>query len=71
MDKLRDAFIGAFGPNVSVNHPFRGGYITRHHAAEMAWLQLELSRGPFLPTSAKRDCVLEALDRWTLSVSEE
>ena len=48
-------------PRVTVNDPFRGGYITRSHAAEMPWVQLELSRGPFAANSEKRRRVLRAL----------
>lgn len=51
------------GP-IMINDPFRGGYITRSHAAEMPWVQLELSRAPFMPTDDKRHAVLTALTRW-------
>ncbi len=68
MDKLRDAFVEAFGASVSVNKPFRGGYITRHHATEMAWVQLELSRAPFLPAAEKRRRVLTAFETWVAAV---
>jgi formiminoglutamase len=49
------------GQPVTHNEPFRGGYITRTHAAELPWLQLELSRAPFLTPEEKRIRVLEAL----------
>ena len=49
------------GGEVSINTPFRGGYITRTHAAEMPWLQIELSRGPFMSNQEKRQAVLQAL----------
>jgi N-formylglutamate amidohydrolase len=52
------------GDHVTLNEPFRGGYITRHHASEMPWLQLELSRAPFATNAEKRGAVLEALGRW-------
>lgn len=51
------------GP-VGINDPFRGGYITRSHAAEMPWLQLELSRTRFMTDEEKRQMVLSALDTW-------
>jgi len=51
----------AFDHEVSINHPFRGGFITRSHAAEMPWVQLELSRAPFMSDEQKRARVLEAL----------
>ena len=51
------------GP-VKVNDPFRGGHITRSHAAEMPWIQIELSRAPYLSNNDKRRTVLTALQRW-------
>ena len=53
-----------FGVAVSLNHPFRGGYVIRHHAAEMPWVQLELSRAAFLSSDAKRAKLVEALAQW-------
>ena len=55
---------------VRINDPFRGGHITRTHAAEMPWVQLELSRGPFLPLRDKRNAVLTALRRWCSRFSQ-
>lgn len=46
---------------VKINDPFRGGYITRHHAAEMPWLQLELSRTTATSAEEKRSAVIAAL----------
>lgn len=54
----------AFGLPVSRNDPFKGGYITRSHAAELPWVQLEMSRGPFLSIPEKRAAFLEAIYRW-------
>jgi formiminoglutamase len=54
----------ALGRRVQVNDPFRGGHITRTHASEMPWLQLELSRGPFVPVHEKRNAVWVALAEW-------
>ncbi len=61
LDILVNAFGEQFGPHVSANHPFKGGYITRAHAAEMPWVQLELSRAPFASNAEKRQRVLAAL----------
>lgn len=52
------------GHEVTLNHPFRGGYITRSHASEMPWVQIELSRGPFLSVHEKRNAVWAALAEW-------
>ncbi len=54
----------AFGTKVSINDPFRGGYIIRSHAKEIPWIQLELSRARFLSDEAKGECVLQALKAW-------
>jgi formiminoglutamase len=64
MAALVRCFEAEFGPNVRVNDPFQGGYITRTHAAEMPWVQLELSRAPFAPDAEKRRRVLAALTAW-------
>lgn len=61
IETLRDALARRLGREVTVNRPFRGGYITRSHAAEMPWLQIELSRAPFADLEAKRQAVLGAL----------
>ncbi len=64
MAALLRCFTREFGPHVTVNTPFKGGHITRTHAAEMPWVQLELSRAPFLPDADKRQGVLRALRAW-------
>jgi len=51
-------------PEVTINEPFSGGFITRSHAQEMPWLQLEFSRAPFLPNQDKRKRLLQALTAW-------
>ena len=58
---LKSCFEELLGPNVTINDPFSGGYITRHHSTEMPWLQLELSRAPFLSNPAKGRIVRAAL----------
>ncbi|MBU0515959.1 MAG: N-formylglutamate amidohydrolase [Proteobacteria bacterium] len=58
----------SLGVGVPINHPFRGGYIVRRHAAQRPWVQLELSRAPFLDTALKRRGVLEALAGWCAEI---
>jgi N-formylglutamate deformylase len=53
-----------FNGNVSLNKPFKGGYIVRTHSVEMPWIQLELSRAPFMTNMEKREKVLAALKKW-------
>lgn len=55
------SFEEAYDHPVSINVPFKGGHITRKHAAEMPWVQLELSRAPFMPNLSKRTLVITAL----------
>ncbi len=59
--RLHGCLERAFEVEVSINHPFKGGYITRTHLSEMPWVQLEISRGPFLPVEEKRRRLLRAL----------
>ncbi|MBN1341679.1 MAG: N-formylglutamate amidohydrolase [Phycisphaerae bacterium] len=54
----------AFDHPVSINVPFSGGHIIRSHAAELPWVQLELSRAPFMTLAEKRSRVLTALNAW-------
>jgi N-formylglutamate amidohydrolase len=54
----------ALGRPVTLNDPFRGGHIVRRHASERPWMQLELSRAPFLEPAEKRRAVLAALQGW-------
>jgi formiminoglutamase len=58
---LRDCLAHHFPGEVTINRPFAGGYITRAHGAEMPWIQLELSRAPFLSWVEKRIALLAAL----------
>jgi formiminoglutamase len=64
IERMARCFEEAFDGPVRINDPFRGGYITRSHAAEMPWIQLELSRAPFLGPDEKRRRVSMALDDW-------
>ena len=59
---LERSFREQFGPRVTRNDPFRGGYITRAHGAEMPWVQIEISRAPFLSNSDKRRRLLQSLE---------
>lgn len=57
-----------FKEKVAINTPFRGGYITRSHGAEMPWIQVEISRTDSYANEFKRDCVLEGLQRFCHTV---
>jgi formiminoglutamase len=64
ISSLADCFNKVFEKGVSINHPFKGGFIIRSHAEELPWIQLELSRAPFLSNEEKSFRVLEALKNW-------
>ncbi len=64
MRRLHQCFACEFENNVQVNSPFQGGSITRTHAAELPWVQLELSRAPFYTLEEKRRKVFRALTEW-------
>lgn len=64
MASLAECFAESFGREIAINDPFVGGFIVRRHAAEMEWVQLELSRAPFMPNAEKRRRVLDALRKW-------
>lgn len=53
---------------VSINRPFKGGYIIRSHAQEIPWIQVEFSRAPFLSHEQKSRRLLDALKRWTAQI---
>ena len=61
---LSEHFSEVFGDHVSINEPFKGGYIARSHAKEIPWIQIELSREPFFDNQEKGRCVFEAIKAW-------
>jgi hypothetical protein len=58
----------SLGFHVSINQPFKGGYIIRSHANEIPWIQLEFSRAPFLSNRQKSNKLLDALKKWVAQV---
>ena len=64
IESLRDCFTALLGGPVRINDPFTGGYITRSRPGGLPWLQIELSRAPYLPLDGKRQVVLTALRQW-------
>ena len=59
--RLARCFVAQFGPSVSLNDPFKGGWITTSHASELPWVQIELSRSGEISPEEKSDRVLAAL----------
>jgi len=66
--KLVSSFENTFGDEVSINTPFKGGYIIRSHACELPWVQVELSRGAFMSDEQKYERVLQALTSFCNSI---
>ena len=60
INDFADCLASAFPFSPSINDPFKGGFIIRSHSAEIPWVQLEISREPFLPAKEKRLRILEA-----------
>ena len=58
---MQSAFQSQFSGEITLNTPFSGGYITKHHGSEMPWIQLELSRGDFASPAEKSIRVKAAL----------
>lgn len=67
MERLADALAGAFDvrrSEVSLNDPFKGGYITRSHGGgRLPWVQVEMNRSLYLTEPW--------FDRASLSVAPE
>jgi N-formylglutamate amidohydrolase len=61
---LAACFEEVFEKEVSINNPFKGGFIIRSHARELPWVQLELSRDPYVANKEKSTRVLKALEKW-------
>lgn len=68
LEKLAECFKKTFENQVSINQPFRGGYIVRSHADELPWIQIELSRDSFYPNAEKQSRILEAITTFCNSI---
>lgn len=58
---LAEALERHLGARVALNHPFPGGFITRSRPGGLPWVQLELSREPWLTLADKAAAVRAAL----------
>jgi formiminoglutamase len=67
-EELATQLAESLGGEVRINDPFKGGLITQSHAAEMPWLQLEVSRGDFAAVGEKAAAIRTALGRWSRRV---
>jgi formiminoglutamase len=64
IEELAARFSAVLDGSVTINVPFSGGFITRSHSGEMPWIQMEMSRAPFMTNEDKRRMVLEVLTVW-------
>lgn len=67
-EALAECLRGGFSGEVTINQPFSGGFITRHHGREIPWVQLELSRGGPESVGVKGELVLGALTHWVAMI---
>ena len=70
IETLKACFEELIGKHVTINDPFSGGFITRRHSSEMPWLQLEMSRAPFVSNAEKNNMVLAALTNLVARMGE-
>jgi len=67
---LRECLEHAFSEfYVAHNLPYTGEHIACRHAEQIPWVQLEISRVPFLSNAEKRERVLQALTDWAIDVA--
>ncbi|MGW8287096.1 MAG: N-formylglutamate amidohydrolase [Desulfobulbales bacterium] len=62
--RLASYFSASFNDKVSINSPFRGGYIIRKHASELYWVQIEISQTMAYSVEFKKNCLLEGLQHF-------
>ena len=65
---MLDCLQRQFPGEVTVNKPFAGGYITRHHGTEIPWMQIEMARTETPSSAEKRTRFLAALHEWCRAV---
>ncbi len=64
LSSLAGELENTFGARVSINVPFRGGYIIRSHSRELPWIQIEFARTGAPTNPEKRNGLLQALQAW-------
>ena len=61
---MEDCFRQSFQVGISLNQPFKGGYIIQAHASEMPWIQVEISRTNVLDNKQKQKMFLDAIRKF-------
>ena len=64
MERLAFCFQQIFNVEISVNMPFKGGFIIQSHTHEMPWVQVEMSRSNIITNGQKRNCFWESISKF-------
>ena len=64
LETLRGCFQQSFQVEVSLNQPFKGGYIIQAHASEIPWVQVEISRTDHLDNEEKKKKFIETIRKF-------
>jgi len=67
---MKDCFEQSFKVEVSLNEPFKGGYIIQAHASEMPWLQVEISRTNNMDNEEKKKKFLDTIEKFYSIIAE-
>ena len=64
LERLAFYFQQAFDMEISINMPFKGGFIIKSHGHEMPWIQVEMSRSNVISNEQKRACFWKAISKF-------
>jgi formiminoglutamase len=64
LEAMKDCFQQCFEVEVSLNRPFKGGYIIQAHASEIPWVQVEISRSGHLDNNEKKKKFIETIRKF-------
>jgi len=67
---MKDCFQQCFEAEVSLNRPFKGGYIIQAHASEIPWVQVEISRTDRLGNTEKKKKFLDTIRKFYSIIDE-
>lgn len=64
IDLMAECFEDSYNTEININSPFKGGHIIRSHANAIPWIQVELSREPFIENKEKGARFLSAIQNF-------
>jgi N-formylglutamate deformylase len=70
LETMKDCFQQSFQVEVSLNQPFKGGYIIQAHASEIPWVQVEISRTNNLDNEEKKKKFLDTTEKFYSIIAE-